>query len=150
MEPKARHIAILCSYLHVPGGYEKAIITTANLFAEKGLQVTLLILDETAELYYPIHKNISVVCEHLTFGITKKGNTVTRKLEMLSHIRRLKKILLEIEPTDIIVLNTLLLLPPLFVAQKKLQKCMHGSIIIFIGTRRVAFGFGVYNEPILV
>jgi hypothetical protein len=65
LDKQTVHIVIACSYLHVPGGYEKAVITTANLFAENGHTVTLLVLDHTADIFYPVHTPLSknVVCK---------------------------------------------------------------------------------------
>ena len=100
--PSPPHIVIACSYLHVPGGYEKAVVTTANLFAEKGLKVTLLILDETAESYYPVHKSITIIQVPLNFGITRKGNKLTRKIKLYSDIRRLRKILKKLQPSVVV------------------------------------------------
>lgn len=96
------HIVIACSYLHVPGGYEKAIITTANLFAEKGHRVTLLILDHTADTYYPVHPSVTIVHRHLNFGITDQGNPFSRKWRMWMDIRKLRALLKELQPDHLI------------------------------------------------
>ncbi|MBC7873211.1 MAG: glycosyltransferase family 4 protein [Ferruginibacter sp.] len=98
----SRHIAILCSYLHVPGGYEKAVITLANLFIEKGHQVTLVILDKTKEIFYPVSPAVKIVQQPLSFGITSDGNVVTRKIKLLSDVLKLRRILKEIQPGFII------------------------------------------------
>ncbi len=102
MSSSPTHIVIACSYLHVPGGYEKAMVTTANLFAKKGHRVTVLILDHTAEIYYPLDKRVGVVHQPMNFGITKKGNTILRKIWLSRDIRKLKKILYDIRPTHLI------------------------------------------------
>ncbi len=96
------HIVIACSYLHVPGGYEKAVITTANLFAEKGHPVTLLILDHTADTWYPVHKDVKIVHQPVTFGITPKGNTISRKIWLWRDIQKLKRILKTLRPAYLI------------------------------------------------
>lgn len=92
------HIVIACSYLHVPGGYEKAMITTANLFSRKGWRVTLLVLDQYPGTYYPVDKGIPVVQEYLDFGITGTGNIISRKLRFINHLRQLKKTLQSLAP----------------------------------------------------
>ncbi|MBK9568926.1 MAG: hypothetical protein IPO53_02660 [Chitinophagaceae bacterium] len=48
-----KHITILCSCLDLPGGIERAIVNTANLFAAKGHRVTLLVLDQTSNSFTP-------------------------------------------------------------------------------------------------
>ncbi|HUR65278.1 MAG TPA: glycosyltransferase [Chitinophagaceae bacterium] len=100
--PNPSHIVIACSYLHVPGGYEKAMISTANLFAEKKHRVTLLILDHTAETYYPVHPGIKIIHSPMNFGITEKGNTISRKIKMWQDVRRLKALLKELRPDHLI------------------------------------------------
>ena len=65
------HIVLVCSYLHVPGGYEKAVITTANLFSRNGWQVTLLILDQNQETYFEVDKEVNLVQDDLDFGISR-------------------------------------------------------------------------------
>lgn len=102
LQDRNKHIVIACSYLHVPGGYEKAMITTANLFAEKGHNVTLLILDHTADTYYPVHPSVKIVCRYLNFGITNKGNPFSRKWRMWMDIRKLKSLVKELKPGHLI------------------------------------------------
>jgi glycosyltransferase involved in cell wall biosynthesis len=87
-----KHIAIICSNLNFAGGYERIVVETANLFASEGLRVTLILLAETTESFYPIHPNIAIIQKDIHFGITEKGNPVSRKLKLLGHLRSLKKI----------------------------------------------------------
>ncbi len=88
-----KHIAILSSHLNLAGGYERIIPFTANLFAEKGIQTTLVILGDTAESFYPIDKKVHVIQKNADFGITQKGNPISRKIKMLRDLLALKKIL---------------------------------------------------------
>lgn len=97
-----RHIAILCSYLHVPGGYEKAVVTLANLFIRKGNRVTLVILDTTKEVFYPLDPSVQIIQQSLSFGITAEGNIISRKVKLLTDVLKLKKILKKIQPDHII------------------------------------------------
>ncbi len=97
-----KHIALLCSRLDLPGGIERAIVNTAGLFAEKGHRVTLVILDETADSFYPVHPAIWIVQQPLSFGITKEGNLITRKIRMLSDVLKLRKLLKETLPDFLI------------------------------------------------
>ncbi len=87
------HIAILCSQLDLPGGIERAVVNTANLFAEKGNRVSLIILDETDKSFYPIHSSIQIIQQPLSFGITTEGNVISRKIRLLSDVLKLKRIL---------------------------------------------------------
>lgn len=80
---------ILCSRLDLPGGIEKAIIQLANLLDKKRYQVTLVILDETDDNFYPLTPTINVLQEPLFFGITDKGNTLTRKTAFVRDILHL-------------------------------------------------------------
>ena len=98
----AKHIAILCSRLDLPGGIERAVVNTANLFAEKGQQVTLIILDETGNSYYAIGPGIKKIQQPLSFGITHEGNMISRKIRLLSDVLRLRKIFKQVKP-DIII-----------------------------------------------
>ena len=92
------HIAIICSRLDLPGGIERAIINTVNLFTEKGHSVSLVILDETAELFYPLHPRIHIIQQPLSFGITQEGNILTRKIKLLSDVLKLRRILKKMKP----------------------------------------------------
>jgi glycosyltransferase involved in cell wall biosynthesis len=75
---------------------------TANLFAEKGEQITLVLLADSAKSVYPLHKNIRVIQLPLTFGITQEGNIISRKIKMLADIRTLRKTLKELKPSLLI------------------------------------------------
>jgi len=97
-----KHIAILCSYLDVPGGYEKAVVTLANLFVQKGNRVTLVILDQSKEIFYPLEPAVTVIRQPLSFGISAEGNIVSRKIKLLSDVLKLRKIIKAIQPTHLI------------------------------------------------
>ena len=96
------HIVLVCSYLHVPGGYEKAVITTANLFSRNGWQVTLLILDQNQETYFEVDKEVNLVQADLDFGITRKGNMFSRKWRFRKHLSALNKIVKSLAPDFLI------------------------------------------------
>jgi len=97
-----RHILILCSRLDLPGGIERAITNTASLFASKGNKVSILILDETDKLFFRINSSISIYTEQLSFGITGKGNKISRKVSLFNQLRVLKKKINGLAP-DIII-----------------------------------------------
>ncbi|HEY0067392.1 MAG TPA: glycosyltransferase family 4 protein [Flavisolibacter sp.] len=96
------HIVILCSRLDMPGGTERAVVHTASLLQSRGHRVSLLVLDETAESFYTVSDNIELVQLPLHFGVTVKGNVVTRKMALLGHVRRLKAELDRMQPTLIL------------------------------------------------
>lgn len=102
MYKAAKHIIFLCSRLDEPGGTERANLNAAHLFIEKGHKVTLVILDVTANSFYPIDKKISVLQKNLSFGINQKGNMVTKKLEFFADIFSLRRLMHQLQP-DIII-----------------------------------------------
>ncbi len=102
MSNSASHIVILCSRLDSPGGIEKAITQAANLFARKGHSVTLLVLDETNKTFFPLDPAVSITQSAMTFGITGRGNIVTRKAALLKNVLQLRKILKDLSPSVVI------------------------------------------------
>lgn len=102
MTESAKHIVILCSRLNLPGGIERAVVNTANLFATTGAKVTLLILDEPDNSFYPINEKVQVLRQTFSFGITTEGNIVTRKLKFLSDVLKLRKLINNLQPSLII------------------------------------------------
>lgn len=91
------HIAILCSRLDLPGGIERAVVNTANLFADNGHKVTLVILDDTDKSFYPIHSSVELIQQPLSFGITPDGNVVTRKIKLLGDVLKLRRLLKQLQ-----------------------------------------------------
>lgn len=102
MGPGLKHIAILVSRLDLPGGIERAVINTANLFCQKGHQVTIIILDDTDKFFYPVGPNVNIIQQSLSFGISKEGNIFSRKIRLLSDVLRLRKVLKALK-ADIII-----------------------------------------------
>ena len=72
------------------------------MFSQKGHRVSLIILDETTESFYPLNQNISVVQLQLNFGIGGGGNFITRKLAFFTGINSLKKKLQNLSPDFIV------------------------------------------------
>ncbi len=97
-------ILILSSRLDLPGGIERVTVNAANLFTEKGNIVTLLILDELSQSFYPVHPTIKTRNKPLTFGIQEKGNIISRKIRFIRDIIQLKKIIKKLDPD--IIINT--------------------------------------------
>jgi len=96
------HIAILCSRLDLPGGIERAVVNTANLFFAKGHTITLVILDDTDNSFYPIHAGVQVLQQPLSFGITQEGNVITRKIKLLGDVLKLRRLLKQLQ-ADLII-----------------------------------------------
>jgi len=95
---------ILSSRLDPPGGTERAIANAANLFIANGNKVSILILDEaqTTQSFFELDASILLYSYPLHFGITPKGNTVTRKIAFLNHLRILRKKIKDLDP-DIVI-----------------------------------------------
>ncbi|MBL7730076.1 MAG: glycosyltransferase family 4 protein [Chitinophagaceae bacterium] len=102
MKANAAHIVILCSRLDLPGGIERAVVNTANLFAQQGHTVTLLVLDETDESFYPLDEKVKLVQQPVSFGITREGNVFTRKIKLLTDVLKLRKLLKKLQPSLVI------------------------------------------------
>ena len=86
----------------MPGGYEKAVVTLANLFVKKRNKVTLIILDTEKGIFYPLEPGVSVIQQPLSFGITDEGNIISRKVKLLSDVLKLRKILKGLQADHII------------------------------------------------
>ncbi len=112
------HIVILCSRLDLPGGIERAVVNLANLLDKKGKKISLLVLDETPSSFYPISTSVNVIQQALFFGITSKGNPVTRKISFIKDIRKLKKTIAELQP-DTIIATDYQFIPALILARAK-------------------------------
>jgi len=96
------HIVILCSRLDLPGGIEKAVTGLANQLSDQHYLVTLLVLDKTDQCFFPLKDEIIVHSLPLGFGITQKGNTLTRKWSLLRDIYSLRKKLKTLQPAMVI------------------------------------------------
>ena len=90
MKSATKHIAFIATRLDLPGGIEKAIITTANLLTEKGYKITLLVADVTTDCFYEVDKRIVINKLNVNFGIDTKGNALTRKVKMVKDVLALR------------------------------------------------------------
>jgi glycosyltransferase involved in cell wall biosynthesis len=97
-----KHIVLISSFLNFVGGYERIVASFVNLLAEKGENITLLLLADTDESFYPLDKKVRVVQLPLHFGITPKGNMITRKMQMLKDLLLLRKTLRQLKPSFLI------------------------------------------------
>ncbi len=101
---KGKKIIFICSRLDTPGGIERAVINTANLFVAKGKQVELLIADihcHTATIYR-VDTQVKISQLSLSFGIGIPGNFISRKWQLYTDIKRLKKYILDAAPDAVI------------------------------------------------
>jgi len=115
-------IAILCSRLDLPGGIERAITNLANLLKEKGNSVTLIVLDETKESFFPIATGIKLDQYYLIFGITDQGNILTRKSALIADTLKLKKILADINPDLVIATEYPFAIAAILSGSRKISK----------------------------
>lgn len=86
----------------MPGGLERAVVNTANLFVSKSHSVTLIILDETVKSFYPLDPVIKIVQQPLSFGITDEGNIISRKIRLLTDVLKLQRLLRNLN-ADIVI-----------------------------------------------
>lgn len=92
----------LCSRLDQPGGTEHAVVRTANLFSTHGHSVTLVVMDEKHPVFFPVDPAVQLLFEDLNFGISSKGNKLTRKIAFWKHIQRLRYLLKQINAAVVI------------------------------------------------
>ncbi len=52
--------------------------------------------------FYPLHAGIDVHCKNFNFGVTDKGNKLTRKISFLTEVRKLGKVLKDLN-ADVII-----------------------------------------------
>ena len=97
-----KHIALVCTRLDLPGGIERASVNLANLLQNNGHQVTIVIADETKNSFYPIDPCVHLEQLNIDFGITKKGNVVTRKIALTKDILQLRKVFRKLDP-DVVI-----------------------------------------------
>jgi Glycosyltransferase len=91
LKPSSKHIVFVATRLDLPGGIEKAIVSTANLLVGKGYEITLLIADVTTNRFYAIDERVKVAQLSLSFGIEQKGSTLTRKVTMVKDVLAFRK-----------------------------------------------------------
>jgi len=96
------HILLLCSGLNAVGGQEKMVVSFANSLAQEGYRISILIVGDTTESFYPIDGNINVALLNADFGIGSRVNYLKRKINFIKDIVRLKKAISKISPNLII------------------------------------------------
>lgn len=102
--PDRKKILLLCSRLDTPGGIERAVVNTAELFASQGHTVCILVTD-TAGMhtsYYPIAGTIGVYWLTADFGISAAGNPLSRKIRFFRNLHAFGKKINGLNP-DIVI-----------------------------------------------
>lgn len=101
---KGKKIVFICSRLDIPGGIERAVINTANLFAEKGNLVQLLVADlhGSTGTFYSLDPDVKTSHLPLSFGIGIPGNGVSRKWQLYKDVKSLKEFIIDTSP-DIVI-----------------------------------------------
>lgn len=97
-----KSIVVICTGLYTPGGIERATVSLVNHLSTYGIDVTLLILDKSSESFYAISPQVRVITKDLHFGIIDSGNPVSRKVQFVSHILKLKSLLKKVNAATII------------------------------------------------
>lgn len=122
---KPQHILILCSRLDTPGGIERTVVKTSNLFAEKGYRVTLLVADTEGlhSSYFRTTDQVQLEWLNAGFGITEKGNPFTRKFGLIRDIRRLGQRISLLQPDIIIASEYHLTIAMMLTGGKKKAAC---------------------------
>ena len=110
------------------------------MLAKNGHVVVMLVLDVTAQLFYKVHESVKVIQAPLHFGITSRGNVLTRKVQFIVHLAKLKKIYKQLNPALIISTEYSLTIPT-WLTMKGQNKMVlaWGSTIIFFGSKKNRF-----------
>jgi glycosyltransferase involved in cell wall biosynthesis len=129
----------------LPGGIERAIVNLSNLFAEKQNRVSLVILDETSESFYPIHASVAVVQEALSFGIGKDGNIVSRKISLLTDVLKLRRIIKTLAPSLVICTEYPFAVAAILSGTKRTSKVISWEHHHFNYLKKSQFWSSLYN-----
>lgn len=78
------------------------IVSLANLLTSKGHNVTLIIVDESSDSFYPIHPDVKIIQTEFSFGIGKGSSKIGRKILLLRDLYRLSQLLKKLRPQVII------------------------------------------------
>lgn len=78
------------------------VVSFANLLVQDGYRISLLVVDDSKESFYPIDSRINVALLNADFGIGNRVNYMQRKINFAKDIFRLKKAIRNINP-DIVI-----------------------------------------------
>jgi len=145
MTKEQPHIAVLCSRLDLPGGIERAVVNTANLFITNDHRVTLVILDHSSSSFYPIDPSVKIVQLPLSFGITPEGNIITRKIKLLTDVFQLRKLIRQLQPDIIIASESPFAVASILCGAKKQSKVISWEHHHFYELRRNLFWNKLFN-----
>lgn len=104
MNKPAKHIAIICTRLDLPGGIERIVTEFAGLLASKGHSVTLVVADTNPDnnCFYYLNSNVKLLHVNSNFGITDSGTIVSRKMMLIKDTILLKRLIRPLK-ADIII-----------------------------------------------
>jgi glycosyltransferase involved in cell wall biosynthesis len=64
--------------------------------------VTILVLDNTDACFYPLDKKVELIRQGLSFGISREGNIISRKVRFLSDVLKLRRLLTQVKAEVVI------------------------------------------------
>jgi glycosyltransferase involved in cell wall biosynthesis len=92
LKPK---ILMISSGLNVSGGLERMVVKLANLLSENEYRVSLLILSDTVDSFYPIDEKVNISSLNVDFGINTYHRYLRRKYDFLADSFKLRNKVLE-------------------------------------------------------
>ena len=98
-----------------------------------------MVLDDTADLFYPVDPAISIIQQPLSFGITPDGNVITRKIKLLSDVLKLRKLVKQLLPDLIIATEYPFSVATILSGAKKYSKIVSWEHHHFYELKRNAF-----------
>jgi len=96
------HVVFVCSGLNHPGGLERIITSLSSNLTIYQYKVTLLINDNNANSFYPLHEDVSTVLLPADFGMGGSKNYIQRKFNFVRDVKGMKKILLHLNADFVI------------------------------------------------
>ncbi len=132
--PLTEHVCFISTELDKPMGGARMTIHFANLLIRKGHAVSMVILGNAKGCFFPADKKINFHYRDLHFGITEKGNMLSRKFFFYQHIRVLKRLIHSIGP-DIIIATEY----PIAIAAVKAGLTRSSKVISWEHTHFVTF-----------
>lgn len=104
-----------------------------------------MVLDETSKAFYPIDETVQFIQRHLSFGITPKGNIITRKIKLLNELLKLRKILSSIKPSLIIATEYPFAVAAILCGAKKMAKIISWEHHHYYELKRNRFWNKLFN-----
>lgn len=102
-------------------------------------------LDETGKAFYPIDETVQFIQRPLSFGITPKGNIITRKIKLLNELPKLRKTLSSIKPSLIIATEYPFAVAAILCGAKKMAKIISWEHHHYYELKRNRFWNKLFN-----